>query len=91
MQQQEFWIQDQQGAIDLGIQQGIQQGRQQGIKQGKVGLIVRQLIRLVGEISPDIQMRIDELNLDELENLGEAMFDFTSISDLLTWLQEHSV
>ncbi|NJM59472.1 MAG: Rpn family recombination-promoting nuclease/putative transposase [Oscillatoriales cyanobacterium RU_3_3] len=95
LQQQEFWIQDQQGAIDLGIQQGIQQGieqgRQQGIKQGKVGLIVRQLIRLVGEISPDIQMRIDELNLDELENLGEAMFDFTSISDLLTWLQEHSV
>jgi Domain of unknown function (DUF4351) len=49
------------------------------------------MMRLLGEISPDIQTRIRELNLEELENLGEAMFDFTNISDLLTWLQEHSV
>ncbi|MEZ2229720.1 Rpn family recombination-promoting nuclease/putative transposase [Microcoleus sp.] len=95
LQNQEFWIQDQQGAIDLGIQQGIEQGMQQGIEQGiqqgKAALIVRQMMRLVGEISPDIQTRIRELNLEELENLGEAMLDFTSISDLLTWLQEHSV
>ncbi len=42
LQNQEFWIQDQQGAIDLGIQQG----REEGIQQGKAALIVRQLTRL---------------------------------------------
>jgi Domain of unknown function (DUF4351) len=34
-------------------------------------------------------MYIGELNLENLDNLGDAMFDFESVSDLLTWLQEH--
>jgi predicted transposase/invertase (TIGR01784 family) len=83
LQKQEFWIQDQQGAIDLALQQGIERGKSE--------LIVRQMRRLIGEISPDIQTRICELNLENLNNLGDAMFDFESVSDLVTWLQEHSL
>ncbi|MEG3974773.1 Rpn family recombination-promoting nuclease/putative transposase [Microcoleus sp. herbarium8] len=94
LEKQEFWIQDQQGAIDLGIQQGIERGIQQGIErgiqQGKSELIVLHMRRLIGEFSPDIQTRIRELNLDELENLGDAMFGFETVSDLVTWLQEDS-
>lgn len=91
LQNQEFWIQDQQGAIDLGIQQGREEGREEGIKQGKAALILRQLTRLIGEFSPHIQTRIRELNRNILEDLGEAMFDFGSISDLLAWLEQNSV
>lgn len=87
LEKQVFWIQDQQGAIDLGIQQGIERG----LQQGKSELILRQMTRLIGEFSPDIQTRICELNLENLENLGEAMFDFGSVSDLLVWLQEYSL
>jgi predicted transposase/invertase (TIGR01784 family) len=98
LQKQESWIQDQQGAIDLaaqqalerGIEQGIEQGIERGMERGKSELIVRNMRRLIGEISPDIQTQICELNLENLDNLGDAMFNFESVSDLLTWLQEHS-
>jgi predicted transposase/invertase (TIGR01784 family) len=82
LEKQVFWIEDQQGAIELAIQQGI--------KQGNSSLIVRQLRHLIGELSPDVQMYIGELNLENLEKLADAMFDFGSSSDLVTWLQQHS-
>lgn len=86
LQKQEFWIQDQQGAIDLAAQQALERG----MERGKSELIVRNMRRLIGEISPDIQTQICELNLENLDDLGDAMFDFGSSSDLVTWLQQHS-
>ena len=82
LEKQEFWIQDQQGAIDLATQKAL--------KRGKSELILRQMTRRIGELSPDIQTRICELNLENLDNLGDEMFNFGSISDLVTWLQENS-
>ncbi|NJR25898.1 MAG: Rpn family recombination-promoting nuclease/putative transposase [Richelia sp. CSU_2_1] len=90
LQKQEFWIQDQQGAIDLAAQQALERGMERGIERGKSELIVRHMRRLIGEISRDIQTQICELNLENLDNLGDAMFDFESVSDLVNWLQEHS-
>ncbi len=74
-----MFIEDQWGAIIKGIQQGIQEGQQT--------LIIRLLERRVGEIAPEIQNRIGQLSSEELENLGVALFDFTSASDLIAWLQ----
>jgi dsRNA-specific ribonuclease len=31
--------------------------------------------------------RIQTLNLEQLENLGEALLDFTSMADLQAWLE----
>ncbi|MCC3583783.1 MAG: Rpn family recombination-promoting nuclease/putative transposase [Microcoleus sp. PH2017_29_MFU_D_A] len=90
LQKQEFWIQDQQGAIDLAAQQALERGMERGMERGKSELIVRNMRRLIGEISPDIQTQICELNLENLDDLGDAMFDFESVSDLVTWLQQHS-
>ncbi|MFM9263821.1 DUF4351 domain-containing protein [Tychonema sp. BBK16] len=57
----------------------------------RYSVILRQLTRLIGsEFSADIQRRIQELNRNILEDLGEEMFDFGSSSDLVTWLQQHS-
>jgi Domain of unknown function (DUF4351) len=63
---------------------------ERGMERGKSELIVRNIRRLIGEISPDIQTQICELNLENLDNLADAMFDFESVSDLVTWLQQHS-
>jgi hypothetical protein len=30
----------------------------------------------------------ESVSLEQLENLGEALLDFTTIDDLLTWLEE---
>jgi predicted transposase/invertase (TIGR01784 family) len=98
LERREIFIQDQRGAItkatrigiEQGIRQGIEQGIEQGIKQGNVTLIVRQLERRVGPLSPEIQTRIGQLSTQQLENLGEALLDFASVSDLTSWLQAHN-
>jgi predicted transposase/invertase (TIGR01784 family) len=94
LERREIFIQDQRGAIAkatrLGIEEGIRQGIQQGIEQGNVKLIVRQLERRFGVVSSESQARIGQLSAEQLENLGEALLDFATLSDLTTWLQAHS-
>ncbi len=87
LEKREMFLEDQRGAIIKGRQEGIEEGRQEGIKEGKLELIMRLLERRVGEIAPDIQSRIRRLSIEQLENLGEAVLDFTSASDLTDWLQ----
>jgi predicted transposase/invertase (TIGR01784 family) len=87
LEKREMFIEDQRGAILKGRQQGRQQGRQEGRHEGMLELIMRLLDRRVGEIAPELQTRIRRLSIEQLENLGEAVLDFASASDLMTWLQ----
>jgi len=73
-----------------GIQQGIQQGLQQGVIEGQTGLIMRLIARRTGEISPEIQTRIQQLSAQQLDDLGENLLDFTSQQDLIAWLESVS-
>ncbi|HAG81417.1 MAG TPA: transposase, partial [Cyanobacteria bacterium UBA12227] len=68
-------------------EQGIEQGRQEGKIQGQIELILRQLERRLGTISPDIQTRIRQLSSEQLENLGDTMIEFRTASDLIGWLE----
>ncbi len=52
-------------------------------------LIVRQLKRKIGELSPNLEARVISLQIDILENLGEALLDFNSIDHLINWLNEN--
>ena len=42
-----------------------------------------------GVISSATQMQIQGLSTPDLENLAEALLDFTEISDLEQWLKQH--
>ena len=62
------------------------EGEQRGeVKQGQT-LILRQLTRRVGNLSIEVEARVKALPLLRLEELGEALLDFTQMGDLLTWL-----
>ncbi len=74
--------------INEGIQQGVQQGIQQGEQQGESSLIIRQLSRRFGTVEEAIQERIRQLSVPQLEELGESLLDFSSLSDLLSWLDK---
>ena len=76
--------------IEQGIAQGIKQGIEQGIKQANLRLILRLLERSVGFMSLDTQSRIAQLSAEQLQSLGEALLDFTTLSDLTAWLQAHN-
>lgn len=55
------------------------------VKQGQT-LILRLLKRRVGNLSIEMEARIKALSLAQLEELGEALLDFTQMGDLLKWL-----
>ena len=40
-------------------------------------------------MSHDLEAQIGSLPLDRLEELGEALLDFTQMSDLIGWLDEN--
>ena len=54
----------------------------QGIEQGERSLILRQLTRRVGEVPEFLRTQIDALLLEQLELLGEALLDFSNVTDL---------
>ena len=68
----------------IGLQKGIQQELQQ-----RISLIIRQLKKKVGELSPSLESQVMGLPIDILENLGEDLLDFNSIDDLTNWLNAH--
>lgn len=77
---------------EKGLQRGLQQGLQQGLEQGKqqeaVALVLRLLTRRFGAVRLDAQERITHLPLAQLEELSEALLDFTGPEDLMRWLGE---
>ncbi|PLS67384.1 MAG: hypothetical protein CV045_13920 [Cyanobacteria bacterium M5B4] len=52
-------------------------------------LLLRQISRKFGALSPDRSAQISALSIERLEELGEALLDFTTIDDLYTWLDRN--
>ncbi|PHJ57674.1 hypothetical protein VF14_15455 [Nostoc linckia z18] len=72
---------------EQGLEQGLEQGREQGREAEARSLIFRQLTKRVGELPQQLRQRLESLSLQQLENLGEALLDFTSMADLQAWLE----
>lgn len=67
----------------FGFERGIQTGRQ----EGELALILRQLTRRFDRLPESLQSQIEALSLSQLESLGDALLDFTSLADLQEWLR----
>lgn len=67
------------------MQQGIEQGIEQGITREK-NLVIRLIERKLGTIEPEIKKQIQGLDIEEIEALGEGIFDFSNVEDLGNWL-----
>jgi len=65
---------------------GRQEGLQAGLLAGEADLILRQLTRKYGTLTPEVNQQIKALTIAELGDLGEALLDFVEMSDLETWL-----
>nr|MDJ0796213.1 Rpn family recombination-promoting nuclease/putative transposase [Calothrix sp. MO_167.B12] len=64
--------------------------KEEGIKEGlqrEKYLVLRQLTRRVGELPQQVRQQVESLPVEQLENLGEALLDFSSMADLYTWLE----
>jgi predicted transposase YdaD len=68
-------------------QEAKQEGRQEGRQNGEMILLIRQLSKKFGKLKDIYIENINSLNIEQLENLGEALLDFTDINDLERWLK----
>jgi predicted transposase YdaD len=68
------------------VEVGRQEGLQAGLLAGEADLILRQLTRKYGTLTPEVNQQIKALTIAELGNLGEALLDFVEMSDLENWL-----
>lgn len=66
---------------------GERQGEQIGKLNGRQDLVLQLLARQVGKISAEVERQVRSLSSEQLGSLGEAILDFRSLGDLLTWLQ----
>ncbi|MBE9249141.1 DUF4351 domain-containing protein [Dolichospermum sp. LEGE 00240] len=91
MRLEPLYQRDREQAKEEGRQEGRQEGKQEGKQEGEKNLILRLLHRRIGEIDALLIERITGLSIEQLENLGEALLDFSSVADLEAWLTQHSI
>lgn len=74
------------------IREAKQEGREEGREAEAIALVNRLLTRRLGQnLSEEMRSRLSTLSLPVLEDLSEALLDFTSLPDLESWLASHEV
>jgi predicted transposase YdaD len=58
----------------------------EGREEATLNLVIRQLTKRFGQVPEEIRGAISVLPLPVMENLSEALLDFTSLNDLQVWL-----
>jgi hypothetical protein len=69
--------------------EGRKEGRQEGRRAEAADLLARLARKRFADFAPKDEATIRQLSLVRLENLSEALLDFSSIGDLRHWLAEH--
>jgi predicted transposase/invertase (TIGR01784 family) len=74
------------------MEQGIAEGIAEGRSDEALSLVRRQLTRRLrlSTLPSRIEAQVQALALPQLEALGEALLDFSSVEDLTIWLQQNS-
>jgi predicted transposase YdaD len=68
--------------------EGRTEGLEIGLQQEKT-LVLKQLTRKLGDLSSQNRAKVSALPIDRIESLGEALLDFSSLSDLESWLSQN--
>jgi Domain of unknown function (DUF4351) len=63
-----------------------QQATEEGCIVGERKLVLKQLNRKLGSLSPESIDKINNLNVERLDALGESLLDFVEVTDLEKWL-----
>ncbi|PZD72609.1 hypothetical protein C1752_03445 [Acaryochloris thomasi RCC1774] len=67
----------------------IREAKAEGKEEGILSVVMRQLTYRLGQMLPEeMRSHLASLSLPELEDLSEALLDFTSLADLQSWLEE---
>ncbi|MBK5938183.1 DUF4351 domain-containing protein [Halochromatium roseum] len=83
---QPIWLEE--GRAE-GRAEGREEGREEGRRREAERVALRLLRRRLGSLTKAQQAHIQALPVDPLEDLIEALLDFSTEADLETWLAAH--
>jgi predicted transposase YdaD len=69
------------------LEEGREEGREEGKREEALAFTIRLLTRKFGTLEPELEAQIRELTTQDLEELGEALLDFSEAAELEAWLQ----
>jgi predicted transposase YdaD len=78
--------------IELQQTRVYQEAKAEGLEIGQQqekALVLKLLARKLGDLSSQTQAKVSALPIDQIESLGEALLDFSSLSDLESWLSQN--
>ena len=81
-----FELEEQEVVMQI-VTSWMEEGLQRGRLEGELAVIMRLLTRRIGTVEPELDDRIRQLSLTQLEDLAEALLDFSDKEDLVVWLQ----
>jgi heme oxygenase len=73
---------------DRGLEVGVERGEELGAQRQARSILIKQLTRKLGSIGDRMINRINTLSIAQLDDLGEALFDFDSVEDFDRWLSK---
>lgn len=73
--------------VDAGM---LDYAKQEGRAEGKEQLVLRLMSRRVGSFPAELADKLDRLTADQLDDLGEALLDFTCYAEVEAWLAAHT-
>lgn len=59
-----------------------------GMRNEAEKLVLRQLNHLFGPIEAELEQQIQALSIDRVEDLSDALLDFSDRSQLVVWLEQ---
>jgi predicted transposase YdaD len=62
---------------------------QKGEQKGEERTIIRQLNRRFGQLDSSLMTKVKALSIEKLDELAEALLDFSEVDDLITWLEQN--
>ena len=77
-------------AREKGKEEGRIEGKEEGRVEGEKLIVVKQLNRRLGILPDELLSQVQELSLEQIENLGEALLDFATVADLEGWLEQNT-
>ncbi|MDZ7951763.1 Rpn family recombination-promoting nuclease/putative transposase [Nostoc sp. DedQUE09] len=73
--------------LNLEEPRAILEAKEEGREEGERTIVLRLLNRRVGNIPDALLSQIQGLSVEQLEALGDALLDFSTLADLEGWLQ----
>lgn len=72
------------------LRKGEQRGFVRGAQQEGTTIILRQLERRFGKLSPSVRRKVAGLTVAQLEEISLALLRFRKPEDVLAWFKQHA-